>query len=84
VDVPPASAILLNPVLTLPTIAPSVNGNQLTLAWPTNYAGWLLESNSVGLASMSWFPVSGSGSTNIAQITIQPGQSNVFYRLSPP
>jgi len=81
VYVPPISAILLNPVLAPPEIALSVNGNQLTLDWPTNYAGWLLESNSIGLANTNWFPVPGSTNTNRAQITIQPGQSNVFYRL---
>ena len=83
VNVPPISAILLNPVLA-PEIAFSVNANQLTLNWPTNYAGWLLESNSIGLASGNWLPVPGSGNTNRVQVTVQPGQSNVFYRLSPP
>ncbi len=84
INVPPLTAILLNPVVAPPESASSVSGNQLTLGWPTNYAGWLLESNSTGLASAGWFPVPGSGSTNRVQITIQPGQSNVFYRLSPP
>ncbi len=84
VYVPPISAVLLNPVLAPTEIAFNVNGHQLTLSWPTNYVSWLLESNSTGLASTNWFPVSGSGNTNRAQITIQPGQSNVFYRLSRP
>jgi len=84
VVVPPISAFLLNPVLASPEIAVSVNGSQLTLNWPTNYTGWLLESNSTGLASTNWFPLPGSGNTNRWQITIQPGQSNIFYRLSFP
>jgi hypothetical protein len=84
VYVPPTSAILLNPVLASPEIALSVDGNQLTLDWPTNYVGWLLEYNSTSLASTNWFPVPGSANTNRVQITIQPGQSNVFYRLSLP
>ena len=84
VDVPPISAILLNPVLAPPKIAFSVNDNQLTLAWATNYTGWLLESNSIGLPGTNWWPVLGSSNTNRIQITIQPGQGNVFYRLSPP
>ena len=82
VDVPPISAFLLNPVVAPPRIASSMSGNQLTLSWPTNYVGWQLESNATGLAGANWFPVSGSGSTNRAQITVQPGPSNVFYRLS--
>ena len=84
VVVPPISAFLLNGVVAPPEIAFSVNGSQLSLSWPTNYAGWLLESNSTGLASTNWFLVPGSGDTNRVQIAIQPGQSNVFYRLSSP
>ena len=84
VTVPPITAVLLNPVMSLPQIAFSVNGSQLILNWPTNYAGWLLESNSVSPASTNWFPVPGSGNTNRLEIAIQPGQSKVFYRLSLP
>jgi hypothetical protein len=60
------------------------SGNQLTLNWATNYTGWLLQSNSISLASTNWFTVPGSGNTNSVQITIQPGQNNVFYRLALP
>jgi hypothetical protein len=84
VSVPPITAILLNPVLSPPEIAFSVNGGQLALSWPTNYTGWLLESNPASLENTNWFPVSGSNNTNRMQVTIQPGQSNVFYRLSLP
>jgi hypothetical protein len=84
VVVPPISAFLLNPVLAPPEIAFNLNGSELSLNWPTNYVGWLLESNSMGLATTNWFPVPGLGNTNRSQITIQSGQSNVFYRLSSP
>jgi len=84
VSVPPISAFLLNPVLAPSEIAVSVSSSQLTLNWPINYIGWLLESNSTGLAGTNWFPVPGSGNTNRVQITIPPGQNNVFYRLSLP
>jgi hypothetical protein len=82
VSVPPITAILLNPMAP-PAIAFHVTGNQLILRWPTNYVGWLLESNSTSIASTNWFTVPGSGSMNRIQMTIQPNQSNVFYRLSP-
>jgi hypothetical protein len=82
--VPPISAFLLNPVILPTNITVSVAGNQLSLNWPMNYTGWLLQSNSTSLASTNWFPVPGSGNTNRVQITIQPGQSNVFYRLALP
>jgi hypothetical protein len=84
VSVPPITAILLNPLLSPPEIAFSANGSQLTLSWPTNYTGWLLQSNPTSPANINWFPVSGSSNTNSVQIMIQPGQSNVFYRLSLP
>jgi hypothetical protein len=82
VNVPPASAYLLNPVVAAPGLTSSVNGSQMTMTWPMNYTGWLLKSNSTGLATTNWFLVPGSGGTNRIQITIQPGQGNVFYRLS--
>jgi len=81
VVVPPISAILLNPVLVPPIIATSIKGSQLTLSWPTNYIGWLLQSNSIGLLGTNWFSLPDSGNTNRAQITIQPGLTNMFYRL---
>jgi hypothetical protein len=84
VDVPPASAFLLNPVWAPPAIAVSVNGRQLTLNWPANYVGWLLESNATGLTATNWLPVPGSSNTNRMQITIQPNQTKVFFRLSLP
>ena len=79
--VPPISAILLNPVIVPTNITVSVAGNQLSLNWPTNYTGWLLQSNSTGLLGTNWFTVSGSANTNRMQFTIQRGQTNVFYRL---
>ena len=82
--VPPMSAYLLSPVITGTNLTYDVKGNQLTLSWPMNYTGWLLQSNSTGLPNMNWFPVSGSGNTNLVQVTIQPGQPNVFYRLALP
>ncbi len=82
--VPPISAVLLNPVIYGTNIAVSVAGNQLNLSWPTNYLGWLLQSNSAGLASGDWFTVPGSAGTNCFQITIDPVQGNVFYRLAAP
>jgi hypothetical protein len=84
VTVPPITAILLSPIVSAPQIASTINGHQLTLDWPTNYAGWLLESNAIGLASTNWFPVPGSSNTNYVQMTINPGKSHVFYRLSLP
>jgi len=63
----------------------SVVGNQLSLSWPTNYVGWLLQSNSVNLANSNyWFTVPGSAASNRLQIIIGPGNANVFYRMAHP
>ena len=81
VFVPPITAILLNPLLPGTNLIFSASGNQLTLSWPTNYIGWLLQSNFVSLTSTNWSTVPGSDGTNSVQITIDPTKSNVFYRM---
>jgi len=83
--VPPISAVLLNPVVPGTNIVFSVTGNLLDLSWPSNYTGWLLQSNSAGLAtSNAWFAVPGSTASNSVQITIDPSLTNVFYRMIQP
>ena len=83
--VPPISAVLLNPVIVGTNISVSMAGNQVNLSWPTNYLGWLLQSNSQGLtAGNGWFTVPGSSGTNRFQITINRNQTNVFYRMVSP
>jgi autotransporter-associated beta strand protein len=78
-NAPPA----INPNPT--NIVFSVSGNQLTLGWPPDHTGWLLQSNSAGLTSAgSWFTVSGSGSTNQFIFTIDPSTTNVFFRMLKP
>jgi len=63
----------------------SVSHNTLTLGWPLNYTGWLLQSNSVSIASTSsWFVVPGSSATNSMSFTVDPAKKNVFYRLQHP
>ena len=82
--VPPITAVLLNPVLSLPVITFSITGQQVTLTWLTNYTGWLLQSNGTGLTTTNWTTLPGSASTNRLQITAQSSRTNVFYRLSSP
>ena len=63
----------------------TVTDSQLNLSWPSNYTGWLLQSNSVSLAdSNGWFTVPGSTAANHAQIRFAPGNASVFYRLAHP
>jgi hypothetical protein len=54
----------------------------MSLSWPTDYIGWQLQSNSVGLDyTEAWFTVSGSALTNEITITPDANQTNVFYRM---
>jgi autotransporter-associated beta strand protein len=63
----------------------SLSGQQLNLSWPSNYTGWLLQSNSMGLAATNdWFTVPGSDGTDSVPIFIAPGEANVFYRMAHP
>jgi autotransporter-associated beta strand protein len=83
--VPTITAVLLNPVLAPTNIVSTLTGNQLNLSWPSNYIGWLLQSNSQNITVPGdWFTVPGSGSTDRFQVTIQPNQTNVFYRMASP
>ena len=72
------ATVNLNPT----NITVTVSGNTLTLTWPADHLGWTLLTNSVGLtATSSWFPVAGSASVTNEVITIDPGKTNVFYRM---
>jgi hypothetical protein len=68
---------------TTPTnLSYSVAGNSLTLSWPANYLGWILQSNAVGIASSgNWFPIPGTAGATQYTLTLDPAQANVFYRL---
>ena len=72
-------------VNTSPTnIVASVSGNQLTLSWPADHTGWILQtqtnSASVGLGA-NWFNVPGSTATNRMTFTIVRANPTVFFRL---
>ena len=63
-------------------IVTSVSGNTLTMSWPADHTGWLLQSNSLALSNTNgWFTVPGSSTTNKVIITINPASAPVFYRM---
>jgi autotransporter-associated beta strand protein len=73
---------------TTPTnITFSVSNGHLTLSWPANYQGWILQqqtnSLSVGL-STAWVDVPGSASLTSTNIPINPATPTAFYRLRHP
>lgn len=61
-------------------------GANLTLSWPSNYVGWILQTNGVDLGnSASWGDVPGSQTNR--QMTfpmINPALSREFFRLRHP
>ncbi len=76
------SAIVLSVLGGIPgpaNITYTLNGSQLVLNWPTSQ-GWLLQSNSVSVASPSfWYDV--SGATPPFTNTVNPATPAVFFRL---
>ena len=75
-------------VVTTPTnITATVSGNLLTLAWPADHLGWSLQIQtntlSVGLVTnaTSWVTLPGSSSVTSTNMTIDPANGTVFYRM---
>ena len=80
-------SLLVVPVIpTNPTnLQFTVNGNLLSLSWPTNCLGWTLQTNAMGVASpASWYPYPGSTGVTSLTITIAPSSTNVCFRMSRP
>jgi autotransporter-associated beta strand protein len=77
------SLVVSSSVNTNPTnITAVVTGSTLSLTWPGDHLGWTLQTNSVDLANTNdWFPYPGSASVTNVNITINPAQTNVFFRL---
>jgi hypothetical protein len=63
-------------------VTASVSGNTLTIAWPADHLGWILQAQTNGLGSGQWFDVPGSDDINSLPIPINPANPAVFYRLS--
>jgi len=77
------SGSVINP--TPINITFNASGSALTLSWPTDHTGWLLQSNSVDVVNTNfWFPVSGSLATNQMNLSIEAAKPNVFFRLKLP
>jgi autotransporter-associated beta strand protein len=88
-----SGSLLVVPLATInPLPGPiqfSVSGSTLALSWPTNL-GWILQSQTNALNagllvnSNAWFDVAGSSITTSNNITINPANPTVFYRLRQP
>jgi subtilase family serine protease len=79
----PAGQSLINALMPVLTITHS--GNQLSIAWPAIWTNALLQQNA-NLATTNWVPV--TNAVNIVndqfQVTVTPGGTNDFFRLSFP
>jgi len=87
----PASGILS--VITQ-TIAPNptnitvnVSGSTLSLSWPTDHLGWILQSQTNSLSaglSNNWSDVAGTSTVTSTNLTINPKTPTAFFRLRHP
>ncbi len=62
-------------------ITASVSSNTLTIAWPADHIGWILQAQTNGLSTGQWFDLPGSDVVNAVVIPINPANTSVFYRL---
>ena len=80
------SGVASNPT----NISYTLTGNTLSLTWPADHLGWILQSQtnslSTGLVTNSnaWTDVAGSASSTSATITVDSTKPTVFFRLRQP
>jgi autotransporter-associated beta strand protein len=71
-------------------ITATVSNGVLTLTWPVDHTGWILQAEtnslSIGLTlkSNAWVTVAGSAVSNTNVMTVNPTNPAVFYRLLRP
>ncbi|HSY18671.1 MAG TPA: autotransporter-associated beta strand repeat-containing protein, partial [Candidatus Acidoferrales bacterium] len=61
-----------------------VSGNLLTLSWPADHTGWRLQvqTNTLGTGlNTNWVDVAGSTTVNSVNVTMNPANGTVFYRM---
>jgi autotransporter-associated beta strand protein len=82
------TAIINNGLASSPTnITYVLTNNQLRLLWPASHRGWILQSQTSGLATglqSNWTDVPGSGAQTEASVVLNPTNSAVFFRLRYP
>jgi 4-phytase/acid phosphatase len=65
-------------------ITASVSSSTLTIAWPADHLGWILQAQTNGLSTGQWFDLPGSSDVNALAIPMDPANPAVFYRLRLP
>jgi fibronectin-binding autotransporter adhesin len=62
----------------------SVSGGTMSLSWPADHLGWILQRDTNSLNAPIWIDVPGSESSTSNNVTINPAIPNAFYRLRHP
>jgi 4-phytase/acid phosphatase len=62
-------------------ITASVSSNTLTIAWPADHIGWILQAQTNGLSTGQWFDLPGSDVVNAVVTPMNLANAAVFYRL---
>ena len=86
-----ATAGVITVTLSAPSTSPEMtlagSSGQLTLGWPADSTGWLLQAQTnmpgIGLGT-NWVTVGGSDSTNLLTFPIDTANGSVFFRLLHP
>ncbi|HTB83305.1 MAG TPA: MBG domain-containing protein [Candidatus Sulfotelmatobacter sp.] len=80
--------VITNGVSLAPiTFGSSLSGGQITLTWPSDHLGWVLQSQTNSLNTglgTGWMDVSGSGTSTQSVINIDPSNPSVYFRLRSP
>jgi autotransporter-associated beta strand protein len=81
------SVITGGPPTTPTKVTFSVSGSTFNISWPAAYKGWILQSQtnsaSVGLRNV-WYDIAGTEAITSTNMTINPANRTVFYRLRYP
>jgi len=86
----PTSGVLsvVTGIASNPTnITATLTGSTLGLSWPADHLGWILQAQTNSLStglSANWYDVVGSSTLTNLNVTIDPAQPTVFYRLRHP
>ena len=76
------------PVANYPTnITSSVSGSTLSLSWPATHLGWILQGQTNNLSTgitATWTDISGTAAVTSTNLTIDPLNPTVFFRLRHP
>jgi hypothetical protein len=62
-------------------ITASVSSNTLTISWPADHVGWVLQAQTNDLSAGQWFDLPGSDVVNAVVTTMDPATPSMFYRL---